>query len=205
MWVVQRVVVPLLQLAVRAFPPLGRAAGRTSGGLAGRVFHHRDLGDHRAAYAVALEALSRYERSKPVLFDVLQDFNWWTFLDLAVREAEHLDEVERTHVVELAEKAQVPGGMFAARCLQKFAEWRWHAGEGDAALGFARRAVLADPSWPYGHVFLGWLGLVSGRLDPLPHLREALRLDPSVADTIRKNQPLAGAPGLLKSLGIAAM
>ena len=93
--------------------------------------------------------------------------------------------------------------MHGAWCLQRFAEWRWRAGETEAALAFALRAVLADPSWSYGHIFLGWLGLVSGRFDPLPHLREALRLDPAAARSIRDSRTLAEAPGLLKPLGIA--
>jgi hypothetical protein len=192
----------------RVVPPLGRAIGRTSGGIAGRVFRSRDRGDHAAAFAAALEGMDLQERRRLLKGGELRrdfaEFEWWNFLHLAADEAEHLGPTERARVAELLEQAPTPGGMFAASCLRRIAGWRWQAGDRDGAIALARRMVLADPSWPHGHIFLGWVGLITGRHDPLPHLREALRVDPACARAITANRELADAPGLLRSLGLIA-
>ncbi len=60
-WVVERFLAPVLRTACRLVPPLGRAAGRATGGLQGAVFRSRDRGDHRAAYAAALQGIARQE------------------------------------------------------------------------------------------------------------------------------------------------
>lgn len=190
--------VPLLRALCRAVPPLRRALDRTSGGLAGKAFRQRDAGDRAAAFATALEGAALQERSRSPQAPLC----WWMFVDLAGQQADHLTETERARVAELVDRAPGPGGMFAAASLQRIAGWRWDAGDRDGALAFARRAVLADPSWPHGHVFLGWVGLVTGRHDPLPHLREALRLSPECARTILENAELRAAPGLLRALAL---
>ncbi len=201
------IVVPFLRLVSHLVPPLGRAMGRTSGGIAGRVFRSRDRGDHAAAFAAALEGLERGQRRQPSTGGRRHaaEFDWWFFLHLAANEADHLSEAERSRIVELFEQAHTPGGMLAASCLRSMAGWRWQAGDRASALALARRMVLADPSWPHGHIFLGWLGLVTGSHDPLPHLREALRVDPSCASEISANRAFADAPDLLRSLGLAAV
>ncbi len=206
LWAAKWLIVPVLRLACRVFPPLGRAAGRTTGGLQGRVFRNRDRGDHRAAYAAALEGMTRQRSSghSESWRDDMREFHWWSFLDLAAREAENLGDNERAEVTRLVETASSPGGMHAAWCLRRIAGWRWQTNDIDAALTYAKRAVLADPSWPDAHITLGWFGLVSGRFDPLPHLREALRVDATCAQVIRENPEFAGAPGLLRSVGLSS-
>ncbi len=199
------IVVPCVRVVSRIVPPLGRAIGRTSGGIAGRVFRSRDRGDHAAAFVAALEGIELQERRREATGELrrhMAEFEWWQFLNLAADEAERLGPVERARVTELLERARTPGGMLAASCLRTIAGWRWQAGDHDGAVAIARRMVLADPSWPHGHIFLGWVGLITGRHDPLPHLREALRVDPACASAITGNRELAEAPGLLRSLGL---
>jgi hypothetical protein len=57
---------------------------------------------------------------------------------------------------------------------------------------------------PHGHILFGWVGLITGRHDPLPHLREALRVDPACASAIRVNREFSDTPGLLRALGLIA-
>jgi len=190
-------IVPLLRVSVRMLPPLRAVIRRSTGAMLGAVFDHRDRGDHRAAYDAAIDGLERHAGG-----DELRALHWWTFLDLASREAAHLGEPEQDDVMQRLEAAEAPGGVQAAWCLQTMAGWMWERRDTEAALRYAKQAVIADSSCPDAHVFLGWLGLVTGRLDPLPHLREALRVDASAAEAIRANADLSTAPGLLKSLGL---
>jgi len=198
------VVVPVMRLVCRVFPPLRRAVNNTAGGRMGAVFRSRDRGDHRGAFSAAMEGLVRCslatEKQRAAF---MTDFYWWMFLDLAATEAEHLGDVERAQVAEVLRAPPAPGGMLAAKCFCRVSVWQWKAGDRDGAVRLARQAVLADGSWVHTHVLLGWFGLVSGEFDPLPHLREALRVDPSCAEAIRSNSDLSAAPGLLRSLGLA--
>lgn len=198
------VVVPVLRLLCRVFPPLRRAVDATSGARMGAAFRARHRGDHRGAFLSAMEGLGRCrfatDRHRG---EFMADLIWWTFLDLAATEAEHLGDAERAQVIQALDAAPAPGGMLAAMTLCRVSEWRWKTGDRDGAIRLARQAVLADASWVHTHVLLGWFGLVSGQFDPLPHLREALRVDPSCAESIRANPDLASAPGLLRSLGLA--
>lgn len=201
-----RTLLPVLRLACRLLPPLGRLLARTTAGLLGSVFRKRDAGDHLAAYEAALLGLERQEVREGRWSSLLPDWRewyWWQFLALAAGEAEHLGIHERAHVSSLFDRVPSPGGMYAAWCLQRFADWRWKDGDTDGALTLAQRAVLADSSWGHAHVYLGWLGLASGRFDPLPHLRDALRVEPSSAETIRATQAFAETPDLLRSLHLA--
>jgi hypothetical protein len=81
-----------------------------------------------------------------------------------------------------------------------FSRWRWTSGDRDGAIGLARRAVLADPTWPYSHIALAWYGLISGKFDPLSRLREAVRISPASLTTIRENSEFARFPELIAAL-----
>jgi hypothetical protein len=54
---------------------------------------------------------------------------------------------------------------------------------------------------PTGHIQLAWYGLITGKLDPLPRLREAVRLSPDSLAAIRANSELARFPDLIAALG----
>ncbi|ACG74545.1 hypothetical protein AnaeK_3329 [Anaeromyxobacter sp. K] len=198
------VVLPPIRLLCRVFPPLRRAVNNTPGGRMGAAFRAREGGDHRGAFLTAMEGLGKCRFATDMdPGEFMADLNWWMFMDLASTEAEHLGDADRVQVAQVLDAAPAPGGMFAAKSLCRVSVWRWKAGDRDGAIKLARLAVLADASWVHTHVLLGWFGLVSGSFDPLPHLREALRVDPSCGESIRTNADLAAAPGLLKSLGLA--
>jgi hypothetical protein len=197
------VAVPVLRLLCWMIPPLDRALNDTAPARMGAAFRKRDQGDHEGAFATAMEGLARCaaatSRQRAMLPVELQ---WWEFLRIAAQEAEHLGEAERAQVAEALDTAPAPGGMLAAECLSLVARWTWTSGNRNGAIRLARQAILADPSSVDAHVLLGWYGLVTGRFDPLPHLREALKVDPSCREAIRTNPDFAGAPGLLRSLGL---
>jgi len=65
---------------------------------------------------------------------------------------------------------------------------------------FARRAIAADTTWPYGYITLAWYGLVTGKFDPLPILREAVRVSPGAREEIRTNADFARFPELMAVL-----
>jgi hypothetical protein len=133
----------------------------------------------------------------------LQKMYWWIFMESAARSATALGAHERKQVLERLSGAPEPGGLVEAECLETFSRWRWAAGDKDGALEFARRAVLADPTWPTGHIALAWYGLVTGKFDPLPRLREAVHLAPDSLATIRANPEFARFPEMIAALGAA--
>jgi hypothetical protein len=197
------VALPVLRLLCWVLPPLRRAIKDTSASRMGAAFRARDRGDHQGAFALAMEGLARCRfASDKQRAEFMADLNWWGFLDLAAQEAHHLGDAERAQVAQMLDAAPAPGGMLAARCMCQVARWRWTGGDRDGAIRLARQAILADSSSVDGHVLLGWYGLVTGRFDPLPHLREALKVDASCRETISTNRDFATAPGLLRSLGL---
>lgn len=197
------VALPILRLLCRLIPPLRRAINDTSAGRMGAAFRTRDRGDHQGAFVQAMDGLARCRfATDQQRGEFMADLNWWSFLDLAAREAQHLGEAERVQVAQALDSAPAPGGMLAAACMCRVARWRWTAGDRERAILLARQAILADSSSVDGHVLLGWYGLVTGRFDPLPHLREALRVDPACREAISTNPDFAAAPGLLRSLGV---
>lgn len=197
------VVMPVVRLLCYVLPPLRRAVYETSAARMGAAFRTRDQGDHRGAFAAAMDGLARCRfATDKQRAEFMADLNWWSFLHLAAQEAEHLGDAERAQVAQALDAAPAPGGMLAAACLSLVARWKWRGGDRDGAIRLAREAILADSSSVDAHVLLGWYGLVTGRFDPLPHLREALKVDPSCRETIRSNADFASAPGLLRSLGL---
>lgn len=90
--------------------------------------------------------------------------------------------------------------MHEAHCLATRSRWRWCEGRRPEALELARRAVLTDPTWADGHITLAWYGLVTGQFDPLPQLREALRLSPAAITQIRAAREFAEEPELIAAL-----
>jgi hypothetical protein len=197
------VATPVLRLLCWLLPPLRHAIRNTSPSRMGVAFRARDRGDHQSAFALAMDGLARCRfATDKQRAEFMADLNWWTFLDLAAQEAQHLGDAERARVAQALDAAPAPGGMLAARCMCRVARWRWTGGDGDDAIRLARQAILADSSSVDAHVLLGWYGLVTGRFDPLPHLREALKVDDSCRETIRTNRDFATAPGLLRSLGL---
>ena len=125
---------------------------------------------------------------------------WWIFLESAARSATELGDDERQQVLARISSAPEPGGLVEAQCLEMFSRWRCSAGDADGALELSRRAVQADPTWPNGHITLAWHGLTTGKLDPLPSLREALRVSPASLAEIRSNADFARFPELIASL-----
>jgi len=130
----------------------------------------------------------------------MPEFFWWHFFDCYARGATGLGEDERAVVLARMARAPGPGGVLEAQCLDTFSRWRWAAGDADAAIEFARRAVAADATWPYGHITLAWYGLVTGKFDPLPILREAVRASPAAREEIRANADFARFPELIAVL-----
>src|SRR5258708_14696550 len=130
----------------------------------------------------------------------MNNLYWWVFLDSAARCATELGDSERQQVLTRAVAAPVPGGLNEASCLEKFSRWQWRGGDADGAIEFARRAVLADATWPEGHLLLAWYGLITGKFDPLPRLREAVRVSPDSLAEIRANRDFARFPDLIAAL-----
>jgi hypothetical protein len=191
-------IVPLLRLALKPFPRLRSRLGETLGGRSGDVFRLMDEKQFAEAFRLALDGVTYCETHRSSFG--LTKMYWWNFIEIAARSATELGDNERQQVLARVASPPEPGGLIEARCLEMFSRWRWKAGDADGAVDLSRRAVLADPTWPTGHITLAWYGLLTGKFDPLPRLREALRISPSLLAAIRANPEFARFPELITAL-----
>jgi hypothetical protein len=188
---------PLIRWLKRFAWLRSRVAG-TLAGRSGALFSLLDKEQFAEAFRVALEGVTYCETHESPFG--MQTMYWWNFIEGAARSATELGDDERRQVLERVASAREPGGFIEARCLEMFSRWRWRAGDADGAVDLSRRAVLADPTWPQGHIAVAWYGLVTGKFDPLPRLREAVRVSPSSLAEIRANLEFARFPELLAAL-----
>jgi hypothetical protein len=183
-WVVGKIAPPLRGL-IRRMPALRSKLRNTLGGRSGAVFSVIEEKRFAEAFQLTMEGVTTCETNPAALG--MQKLYWWIFMERAAECATHLGDRERHEVLARLSRAPEAGGLNEAQCLETFSRWRWRAGDRGGAVEFARGAVLADPSWPAGHIALAWYGLITGEFDPLPRLREAIRLAPdSLATHPRK-------------------
>ena len=195
-----RIMVPLTRWVFARLPTQLRSMVDNSvGGRSGRVFSLIAKGRFAEAFPVAMAGVIDCQTHPG--FVGINKLYWWVFLERAACCAVELGDDERRQVLAQLEKASEPGGMLEAQCLSSVARWNWAAGDATTALGYARRALLCDPSWPYGHIMLAFYEL--GTCDPLPRLAEAVRLSAESLQTIRDNPSFAGVPGLIAALTAA--
>jgi hypothetical protein len=190
--------VPVLLVLLKLFPAVRARLEGTVPGKAGALFGLLLTKQHAEAFRRALYGLQHCEA--PRASSGMHTGLWWIYMECAVQSASELGDSEQQAVLARLGEAPEPGGMAEAHTLAIVSRWRWKAGERDGAIEFARRAVLADPTWPQGHILLAWYGLVSGNFDPLPRLCEAVRVSPSCLDEIRDNQEFAKFPELIAAL-----
>jgi hypothetical protein len=196
---VMRVIEPALRWLGKRMPRwLSKRLGNTLGGRSGAVFSLIEKERFAEAFALAMEGVTNCETSQS--FYDMQKLYWWNFMECSARSATHLGDHERQQVLARFSGSPEPGGLSEAQCLETFARWRWTAGDKEGAIEFARRAVLADPTWPAGQILLAWYGLITGQFDPLPRLREAIRLAPDSLAAIRANPEFARFPDLIAAL-----
>jgi len=199
-------VIPIFRPVVRRIPWLRRRIDKLLPARLGAASSLVEKGRFAEAFALALAGVEDTGRQRArkegdgrswLWFEELHGVLWWAFLHSAATAAAKLGRPEREQVETLLASPPEPGGIREAECLDLVARWRWQAGDGDGALDLARRSVLADPTWPSGHVLLAWLGLVTGKLDPLPVLREAVRLSPATLATIRADSQFSKHPHVI--------
>jgi hypothetical protein len=196
--VLVRVIAPIFRVITKLIPGARSYLSGTLGGRSGEMIRHMEAKRFPEAFKCALDGMAYCETHRSP-FD-FHHMYWWIFMESAARSADELGEDERQQVVTRMTKAPAPGGMYEAHCLDTLSRWRWRARDADGAIDLARRAVLADPTRPDGHMLLAWYGLITGKFDPLPQLREALRLSPSAIEQIRANADFARFPDLIAAL-----
>jgi hypothetical protein len=189
---------PLSRWVVKPFPHLRSRVAESLGGRSGTVFSLQAKKQFAKAFRLALDGVAHCETHESAFG--MHKMYWWIFLESAARSATELGGDERQQVLARISSAPEPGGLLEAQCLETFSRWRWTAGDADGAVELSRRAVQADPTWPPGHITLAWYGLTTGKFDPLPSLREALRVSPTSLAEIRTNPDFARFPELIAAL-----
>jgi hypothetical protein len=194
-----RKIAPALRWLARRVPTLRSKLERnTLGGRSGAIFSLIEAKRFGEAFQLAMEGVTNCETNRS--WFGMQKLYWWISMECAARSATHLGDHEREQVVARLSRAPEPGGLTEAQCLDTLSRWRWTAGDIEGAIELARRTVLADPTWPAGHIALAWYGLITGKFDPLPRLREAVRLTPDSLAAIRGNPEFARFPDLIAAL-----
>jgi len=204
---VANIVVPPLRWLVKRLPWIDGRIGNTLGGRFGTVSRLLEKKQFAEAFRLSADALSRCEAGEPfvalpgsTVFKQMGEALWWPLFQALAQSAGELGDEERAETLARLGRAPEPGGVYEARCLDTFSRWRWAAKDPDGAIDFSRRAVLADQTWPYGHITLAWYGLVTGKFDPLPSLREAVRISPEALPHIRAIREFEAVPGLLAAV-----
>ena len=190
---------PIFRLVVKLLPGARSYLAGTLGGRSGELIRLMEKKRFPEAFKCALDGVTYCETHRSP-FD-MQRMYWWIFMENAARSANELGDAEQQQVVARLGTVPEPGGLNEAHCLEMLSRWRWRARDVEGAIDFARRAVLADATWPAGHVFLAWYGLITGKFDPLPRLREAVRVSPAILEEIRTNADFARFPELIAALG----
>jgi len=191
-------IAPALRWLAERLPTLRSKLATTLGGRSGAIFSLIEKERFAEAFQLAMEGVT-YCETKTSAFG-MQKMYWWIFMERAARCATHLGDHERQQVLARVTGAPEPGGVTEAQCFETFSRWCWAAGDQDGAIEFARRVVLSDPTWAPGHIALAWYGLITGRFDPLPRLREAMRVSPESLAAIRANSEFARFPDLIAAL-----
>jgi hypothetical protein len=195
-----RILVPLLRPVFR-IPWLRERVDEMLPARLGAASSHLQRGDLASAFRLALTGAAESKAPRSIYKLVSVDsLLWWSFVHCAATAAAQLGDREREQVAGLVDAPPEPGGIREAECLEMRARWRWKAGDREGALELARRTVVADPTWPWGHVQLAWFGLVTGKLDPLPALREAVRLSRDTLASIRTDPEFSKHPPLIAAL-----
>ena len=190
---------PIFRLLVKLLPGARSYLAGTLGGRSGELIRLMENKRFLEAFKCALDGVTYCETHRSPLD--MQRMYWWTFMEGAARSAHELGDDERQKVVSRLGAAPEPEGLCEAHCLEMLSRWRWRARDEEGAIDLARRAVLADATWPAGHILLAWYGLITGKFDPLPRLREAVRLSPAIMEEIRQNADFARFPELIAALG----
>ena len=193
-----RIIGPIFALVTKIFPAVRSRLAGTLGGRSGELVRLINKREFPEAFRCALNGAIYCETHQSPFG--LQKIYWWIFIESAARSATELGDTERQQVIERLGAAPAPGGLYQALCLAMLSRWRWTARDPDGAIELARRAVLADNTSPAGHVLLAWYGLMTGKFDPLPGLREAVRVSPNVFHEIRTNAEFARFPELIAAL-----
>ena len=193
-----KVIGPIFGWMLKLFPGLRARLAGTVAARSGALFRLMENERFPEAFERALDGVTYCETHRSS-FD-MHTMYWWVFMECAARSASELGDRERQQVLARAATPPEPGGLYEARCLEMFSRWRWRAGSADEAIDLARRAVMVDATWPQSHIILAWYGLVTGKFDPLPRLREALRVSPGSLGEIRANAEFAGFPDLIAAL-----
>jgi tetratricopeptide (TPR) repeat protein len=183
---------------------LRRAASRSIGGRYGAIVRRVQRGEHETAVALAMETLrlDEYRHGRPHRFRPSDQDFWWTFMAAALHSLAQLDDPAKwDEAIALAKDGVEPfQGYEVAQCLLAFAQWKYRAGEYDAALEFAERATRADETWAEPDFFLGWYRLVLGGGDATPHLAEAVRKDRGILFRIARDPVCRRYPHLIQQL-----
>jgi hypothetical protein len=117
-----------------------------------------------------------------------------------------LDRVREDRVVRVLERAVrkiAPALRWLARRMPKLRsrlERNTLGGRSGVICSLIQEKRFGDPTWPAGHIALAWYGLTTGKFDPLPRLREAIRLTADSLAVIRGNPEFARFPDLIAAL-----
>lgn len=192
---------PLFRIAA-IFGPLRRALGNSVGGRTGAISRCAAREKHDKAVALAIDALATYRhQSSRFPFPTGQDL-WWVFMKFAVDSLQTYDDPDTwDELIEMARNGVEPfEGYDVAQSFLAFSQWKYRAGDYEAAVMFAETAARADVTWGEPDFILGWYCLARGGGDALAHLTRAIGKDPGMLFRIASDPLCSQHPHIIETL-----
>lgn len=192
---------PLFRIAT-IFGPLRRALDNSLGGRTGAISRCAARGKHDKAVALAIDALKTYlHHSSRFPFPTGQDL-WWVFMKFAVDSLQTYDDPDTwDELIEMAQIGVEPfEGYDVAQSYLAFSQWKYRAGDYEAAFTFAETASRADSTWGEPDFVLGWYCLALGGGDALVYLTKAISKDRGILFRIASDPLCRQHPHIIQKL-----
>ena len=185
------------------FIPWVKKKSRCSmGGLSGRIFRSQDAGDYKQATQIALFAMERFRNHKDKWVPGMEHHNWWHFVRHACDSVTNVDDQDlKEKIINEALNGIEPfKGYDVSFSFLQMAKWRYSEGEYDEAIKHAKTAAEADDTWAEPEFILGWFGLATGKVDPMPHLSTAICKDRRILFRIANDKLCKDHPQIIVKL-----
>ena len=172
------------------------------GALSGRIFRCQDAGDYKQATQIAIFAMDRFKNHEDKWAPGMGHHHWWGFVRYACESARHIDDQDlKDKIIDESLNGLEPfEGYDVAFSFLEIAKWQYGEGKHDESINHAKTAAKADETWAEPEFILGWLGLATDKMDPIPHLSTAISKDRRILFRIANDELCKSHPHIIAKL-----
>ncbi len=172
------------------------------GSLSGSIFRCQHRGDHKKATQIAIFAMDRFRNHKDKWVPEMEHHHWWRFVQHACESASQIEDnkLRNKIISEVANGIEPFEGYSVAYSFLQISKWKYAEGDHEEAIEHAQKAIKADETWAEAEFILGWLGLATGKVDPMDHLAKAVEKDNRILFRISSDDLCKKFPHITKKL-----